>query len=137
MKLLLALFLFCSLASAQQPQTYHFAYRAPQSHWYTDKYFWAGQSVIGAAVAADYTSTALYKGGAEQNWLLGPHPSSKRLALVGTSAFATYSSLYVWDWKLSHNDPSKFWHNLGRWGIPAVAAVIHGYGAAHNFRTSR
>ena len=106
------------------------------AHWYTDKWFWTGESVIGSSIAADYLSTAMYRGGTETNWLLGPHPSNRKLAIVGASGFTFDSALYVWDWKLSHRDPSKAWRMIGRLGIPVGIAVIEGYAAAHNFETS-
>ena len=107
--------------------------QARPKHWYTDAKWWAGVAVIGAAVAADYATTAQLQrqGNVETNPILGPHPSNAKLAGVGTGAFAFYVGLHAAEYHLTRDD-TKPWRTASYLLMPAIVGGIHGYAAAHN-----
>lgn len=108
---------------------------AAPKHWYSDKKWWAGEAVIGAAVFLDMHSTARAMGNpanVETNFILGPHPSDGRIALVGLGAFSYWTTFHALDWHFGHDD-TKPWRILGYTAIPAAALAVHLPAAIHNY----
>ena len=100
---------------------------AAKDHWYKDKYFWTGTTIIGAGVSLDGASTSWGQQNAlvEGNPLLGKHPSNGELIGFGAAGFGGYFVGNILAYKLTHHSPSRFKRQLGRWGVPAAAAAIH------------
>ena len=114
--------------------------QASPRHWYTDKWWWVGEAVNIAMPLLDANSTehAVSRGAFETHpWLIGRHPSSHAAYEAGTGASAFYTILHIAAWKLSHDDKSKAWRNVGRWGIPAGVTANHLYPVINNYRIER
>lgn len=107
---------------------------AAPKHWYSDKKWWAGEAVIGAAVFLDMhsTSQALHNGNTESNFLLGPHPSDGRVAAFGVGAFAYWTTAHAVDWHFFHNELLGF-RIFGYTAIPTAALITHLPAAIHNY----
>lgn len=105
-------------------------------HWYKDKYFWIGVAVIGGSIAADAHSTSRFvdRGYAEGNPFLGPHPSHGRIAGFALLDFGAQTTFHALAWHESHQDPSKAWRMIGRFGEPVAAFAISGRQAITNYR---
>lgn len=110
---------------------------AKPKHWYTSKKFWAGEAVIGLSVFLDYQSTQRNHAFGESNRIfngvVGNNPSTARVAGFGLTAFAVESATHVALYKLSENDPSKYWRFAGLTAQPAISFGVHVPAAIHNY----
>jgi hypothetical protein len=110
---------------------------AAPKHWYTDKLWWAGEAINIAMPLLDANSTeyGIHRGGIETHpWLIGHHPTPGQAYGAGVGAAVLYTGLHIATWKLSHDDSSKAWRNVGRWGVPATVTANHLPAAIHNYR---
>lgn len=107
----------------------------PRLHdtWRRDGWFWAGAGVIVASNVADaWTTSARRRGLEESNPLLGRSPSDRKIAVVAGLGTGIELGLHLLAWKKSHNDPSRFWREFGRWSGPVAIALINGRAAIRN-----
>lgn len=136
---------------------------ARPKHWYKDPKWWAGEALIGAAIAADAHSTSrgVGMGLVESNtWALGARPSNTRIAGISLGYFAIQTALHASAWHVTHHVPladscsewidpptgrkisrcTEFdqdrlgWRIVGYTAIPAVVLIINGHNAAKNYR---
>src|SRR3974390_676398 len=109
------------------------AFGSPK-HWYTDKKWWVGEAVIVTAVALDMNSTAgaIHRGGWETNVFLCPHPSTRRIAIMGTAAGGYWTFFHALDWHFFHDD-SKGFRIFSYTAIPAIAVATHVPAAINNY----
>ena len=109
-------------------------------HWYKDWRWWAGEAVIGAAIAADAHSTSrgIGQGLRESNtWVFGSKPSNGRIAGISLGYFAFQSTLHAVAWHVERNETNKFWNVAKYTGVPATVAIINGHAAARNYRLEK
>jgi hypothetical protein len=112
---------------------------AQPKHWYTDWKWWAGEAVIGAAIAADAHSTSrgIGLGLTERNtWAFGPRPSNGRIAGVSLGYFAIQTTLHAAAWHVERNETNKYWNTAKYVGVPAAVAIINGHNAVRNYQLS-
>lgn len=109
--------------------------QARPKHFYEDWKWWAGESVIIAAVALDGHSTCqgFNRGLVENNFLARGSTSCGRTAgsLVAGAGF--YTALHLLDRKYVADGQSRVWDFLGYTEVPIVACAIHCTAAAHNY----
>lgn len=80
------------------------AFAGPK-HFYTDKKWWIGVAVIGAANALDALSTCQSAGrGIETNPILGPNPSCKNVAGLTIGGFVIESGFHALSWHCQQDD---------------------------------
>lgn len=110
---------------------------ARPKHWYTDKKWWVGTALMGAAIAADAHSTSrgVGMGLQERNtWAFGSRPSNARIAGISLGYFAIQTSLHAAAWHVERNETSKPWNVLKYTALPTTVLVINGHDAAKNYQ---
>jgi hypothetical protein len=151
----LSLFTITSTAMAQESvvvkpagksKSFSFGDGSPRKHWFSDPKWWIGEGVIAASIFADgYTTSHRPAGLVEGNrFVLGYHPSTKRLVTVNLIAFGAQTSLHAGAWHFTHHIPYQDrslgytqdrlgWRIVGYTGIPTTVALFNGRNAIKNY----
>ena len=105
-------------------------------HFWTDKKWWTGVAVIGAATALDGASTCqgLGRGGVETNLLIPGNPTCARVGYFMAGAFTFWTTIHAVDWHYSHDSPSRVERMAGLTAMPIGTLAVHLPSAIHNLQ---
>lgn len=111
-------------------------YQDYRNHWYKNGKIWLGFAIIAASSAADgYTTSQRPSYLVESNKFLGGHPDNGTIIAASSVEFAVgaVGHFLLWKWVVEENN-DQLDRQLGYWTAPAIAVLIPGRNAIHNYK---